>query len=110
MIKRMALLAALLLSVCVSGYRTGAQQQSPTAGNKRSTIIYDGDLAALLAQLTQIYKANIGFETIPFQPRPRIKIDTSFATLGDLLNAIVAADPSYQWRTSDGFIDVYPQQ
>ena len=102
-------LAALMCGLCFSVSGVRAQQPSPAARDKRSLIVYKGDLAALLAQLALQYKVNIGFETIPSQPRPAIELDTHFTTLEELLDAIIVADPRYQWRNSDGFIDVFPK-
>lgn len=107
--KRISLLFALLFAFCVSGDGVMAQQQSPTTRDKPNKIVYDGDMAALLSQLVANQKVTIGFETIPLRPKPRIKIDTWFGTIDDILDAIVAANPGYQWRASDGFIDVYPR-
>jgi hypothetical protein len=104
--KKMVLFTALLI---VSANGVLAQQQSHNASDKPSKIVYDGDMAALLSSLAEHYKVQIGFETVPLQPKPRIKIDTSFATVEDVLDAIVTSDARYRWQARDGFIDVYPQ-
>jgi hypothetical protein len=108
--KRIAQLASLLMIICASSAYVLGQQTSAPSSKKLNKIVYDGDMAALLYHLAASRSVNIGFETDPLVLRPRVKIDVWYDTLEDVLDAIVQAEPSYQWRNLDGFIDVYPRK
>jgi len=104
--KRAFLLASLLMLFCLAAPQLSAQPS--TDRSKPSKIVFDGDMAALLAQIAELHKVNIGLETAPNQPRTNVKIDFWFATDDDLVEGIIKAAPGYQWRNQGGFIDVYP--
>lgn len=108
--KRIILLAALLIVICASSAYVPGQQPSAPTPKKLNKIVYEGDMAALLSTLAEKYNVDIGLETDPSQLKARIKIDTRFDTVEDVLDAIVQAAPKYQWRNRDTFIDVYPQE
>lgn len=101
-------LASLLMLFCLTAPQLSAQQPPTTARSKPNKIVFDGDMAALLAQIAADEKVNIGLETAPNQPRTNVKIDFRFATVDDLVEGIIKAAPGYQWRNQGGFIDVYP--
>ena len=109
--KRIKLLVALLVVLCASYAQADGQQPSASPAPKQlGKIVYDGDMAALLSNIAGTFNVTIGFETVPQQPKTRVKIEASDADLEDVLNAIVEAAPRYQWRNEGGFIDVYPQE
>ena len=105
--KRAFLLAILLMFFCLAAPQLSAQP-STNARSKPNKIVFDGDMAALLAQIADMNKVNIGLETAPNQSRTNVKIDFRFATVDDLVEGIVKAAPGYQWRNQGGFIDIYP--
>ena len=107
--KKLNRLVALLVIFCTFAIHALGQQTPVPPPKKLNKIVYDGDMAALLAHLAAQYKVNIGFETDPPELKPKIKIDAWFNSLEDLLDAIVHAVPRYKWRNQDGFIDIYPQ-
>lgn len=108
--RRITRITVLLVLICASyAYAFAQQTPSPPPG-KPNKIVFDGDMAALLSHVAARFNVNIGFETGRFQPRPRVKIDTWYGTMEDVLNAIVESSPEYRWRNQDGFIDVYPQE
>ena len=102
--KRAFMLASLLMLFCLAAPQLLAQP-STTARSKPNKIVFDGDMAALLAQIADIHKVNIGLETAPNQPRTNVKIDFWFATVDDVVEGIIKAAPGYQWRNQGGFQD-----
>jgi hypothetical protein len=106
MTKSAFLLASLLMLFCLAAPQLSAQPSRDRS--KPNKIVFDGDMAALLAQIAADQKVNIGLETAPNQPRPNVKIDFWFATVEDMVEGIVKAAPGYQWRNQGGFIDIYP--
>jgi hypothetical protein len=105
--KRTFLLASLLMLFCLAAPQLSAQP-STTDRSKPNKIVFDGDMAALLAQVAEIHKVTIGLETAPNQPRTNVKVDFWFASVDDVVEGIIKAAPGYQWRNQGGFIDVYP--
>lgn len=100
--RRTILLAALLMIVCASSLPVLAQE---TNGR---IIVYDGQLFALLAGIAESSKVNIGFEAAPGPSTTKIKLECH--NLDACLDGIVAANPRYQWRKKDGFIDIFPRE
>ena len=105
--KRTFLLAILLMLFCLAAPQLSAQP-STTDRSKPNKIVFDGDMAALLAQVAAIHKVTVGLETAPNQPRTNVKVEFWFATVDDVVEGIIKAAPGYQWRNQGGFIDVYP--
>jgi hypothetical protein len=110
MTKRIVQLGVLLMIICASSAYVPGQQTSAPSSKKLNKIVFDGDMASLLSHLAANHNVNIGFETDPLVRRPSVKIDVWFNTLEDVLDAIVQAEPKYQWRNLNGFIDVYPRE
>lgn len=98
--------ATLLMLFCVSAIQASAHQTA-TSQLKPRVIVFDGQLFALLAGIADSSKVNIGFEV--GSGRPATKINLRCDTLDDCLDGIIAANPLYQWRKLDGFIDIYPR-
>lgn len=99
----------VLLTICgVSILPTIAQQTSPSRTQLPAVINYDGDMASILTHLPEIYGVTIGLEVDPKQPQSQVEFYLLNPTLPDVLNAIVKSAPRYQWRESDGFIEVFP--
>jgi hypothetical protein len=109
-LKRITSLAAALIICCASAAVSMGQQTTMPAPAPRTlgAIKYDGDMAALLANLAQTFQVPIGLEVDPRQPKSRVKFELREATLADVLNAIVKAEPRYQWRECDGGVEVLP--
>lgn len=84
-----------------------AQQTSATSQTPR-VIKFDGDMAAMLVHLTEIFGVTIGLEVDPKRPKSRVSFYLRDPTLNDVLNAIVKSDPTYQWRERGGCIEVLP--
>ena len=70
-------------------------------------IVYDGHLRALLASLADQYHVVIGVESDAQSPE-RIKFEAHDVTFHQILDAMVIAEPRYQWREIDGSIEFYP--
>jgi hypothetical protein len=83
-------------------------QQNPAKASQVRVIKFHGDMAALLATLAQQYDVTIGLEADPKKPRSEVTLDLYDATLHDMLNGIVQSEPLYQWRESDGYIEILP--
>jgi hypothetical protein len=84
--------AADLLAQTIIGDFTGA---------KRSVV----DVAAQLSAS----KIPVGIEAVNGPEGPPINFDLKNATVADVLNAAVRADPRYQWKESDGVINLLPK-
>jgi len=97
-----------LLLICALSLQVMGQQPARTEPTPLRVISYDGDMAALLAQLAKTYDLTMGLEIAPVMPAPRAKFFVKEATLADLMNAIVKSAPAYQWRSGDGFVEVFP--
>lgn len=108
-LRRMATVAAVLTICCASAsVALAQQQQSMPVTNSVAVIKYNGDMAALLDKMAETFGVTIGLEVDPRQPSSRVKFELREATIRDVLNAVVQSEPGYQWRESDGFIDVFP--
>ena len=99
-----------LLLICGLSLQVMGQQPARKEPAPLRVISYDGDMTALLAQLAKTYDLTIGLEIDPALPNPRAKFFVQEATLADVMNAIVKSTPAYQWRSGDGFVEVFPSR
>src|SRR5688572_10359458 len=99
-----------VIAICVTAVPGAMGQQRLSRTEPLGVIKYDGDMAALLMNLTNTFGVTIGFEVDPQQPKPQVGLFVRDATLADVLNAIVGSAPRYQWRESEGFIEVWPRE
>ncbi len=91
--------------ICVSQINA----QEPGSPNAPLRVIeYDGNMAALLAQLAEMYATTIGIQADAQKPDSQIKISLRDATFADMLNAIVQSEPRYQWREVNRRIEFVP--
>jgi len=98
-----------VLIICsTSAVRVMGQQKTAPNTLPLRKIQYDGDMAVLLEELTEVYGVTIGLEVDPLEPRPRARFEIKDATLKDVLNAITQSAPRYQWRENGEFIEVLP--
>jgi hypothetical protein len=65
-------------------------------------------MAGLLATLAEDSDVIIGLEADPGKSKPEVTIALHNATLRDILNAVVASEPRYQWLESAEAIEVIP--
>src|SRR5215468_1336404 len=98
----------LLITFLLSLSPALGQQQPTPKQQVLWVVVYDGDLAALLASLARTYDVTIGFETVSKEPRPRVSFQIQDATRNQVFDAIVQADPQFQWRERDGVIEFFP--
>jgi hypothetical protein len=98
-------LAAGLAAAEVAGQKAPAPKTQPLA-----RIVYEGEMASLLAKLAQEFGVNVGLEVYPPQPRAIVKLDLNDPTLHDVLEAVVKSAPAYQWRETEGAVEVSPVQ
>ena len=103
-LKQTASALAIVLAVVTA---ISAQQDSSRPERVR-VIMYQGDMAALLATLAQEYDVVIGLEADPKKPRSVVILDLHDVTFHDMLNGIVQSEPRYQWRENGGCIEVFP--
>ena len=97
-LKQTASALAIVLAVVTA---ISAQQDSSRPERVR-VIMYQGDMAALLATLAQEYDVVIGLEADPKKPRSEVTLDLHDVTFHDMLNGIVQSEPRYQWRENGG--------
>ena len=88
--------------------RVIGQQTSASKTQPLRVIQYDGDMANMLAILTDSFGVTIGLEVDPKQPKSQVSFYLRDATLSDVLNAIVKSAPTYEWRERSGSIEVLP--
>lgn len=96
--------------VC-AGFARG--QEAPAAaqkGHALGSIVYEGNMDALLQRLAPEFGVTIGFDAGPGRARPQVKISLREATLSDVLDAIVRSQPAYRWRREGDSVDVYPAE
>lgn len=106
----MALLALhLVLNICAPAL---AWQQPPASQPRQlASIVYEGDMAGLLAKLAHEFDANIGLEVTPRRPKISVKIDLKGdLALRNVLDAVVHSAQGYRWRERDGAFEVSPAQ
>lgn len=60
-----------------------------------------------LPWMSRKYNVVIGMEGAVYKTDPRISLDFSGGTLGDLLNAFVVQAPDYRWQNDGGIIHVF---
>ncbi len=104
-------IATAVIALTIYGAYTSpceGQQGSESRTQLPAVIKYDGDMAFMLAHVTEIYGATIGLEVDPQQPRSRVSFYLRDPTLADVLNAIVQSASRYQWHNSGGFIEIMP--
>ena len=101
-----AVFALTICGACATRYVVAQQSSGPR--QPPAVIEYHGDMAYMLANLTDIYGATIGLEVDPQQPKSQVGFFLRDPTLTDVLNAIVQSAPRYQWRESAEFIEVSP--
>jgi len=100
---------AVVLTICLISISPAKAQQTSASKIQLPVVFrYDGEMASVLAHLPEIYGVTIGLEVDAQQPQSRVAFDLLNPTLADVLNAIVGSAPRYQWRESDGFIEVFP--
>jgi hypothetical protein len=99
------------LVIALAVLTTSAQQSVPIREQKQLRAVdYAGDMLALLTQLPGAYDVTLGFEIDVLEPRSYIVFGVRDATIDDLMDAIVKANPRYRWRRSESAIEVYPNQ
>jgi hypothetical protein len=105
------MLLALHFVVNVCAPAVAGQQTPEPRPRQIASIVYEGDMAGLLAKLAQEYGTNIGLELTPGRPKISVKIDLrNDPTLHDVLDAIVRSAQGYRWREADGAVEVSPAQ
>lgn len=105
---RVTALVLFLVIAGASGSPTMAQQSPPSNIPPLRIVKYDGDMASLLAHMSQSFGTTIGLEIDPKQLKSQASIHVKDATLADVLDAIVKSVPAYQWRERNGCIEVLP--
>lgn len=107
-LRKITSLAVFLTLCCASAIVTMGQQASAPASPPKRVIKYNGDMAAMLRNVTEIFRVQIGLEVAARQPRAQVSFELRDPTVHDVLNAIVQSAPGYKWRESEGFIEVLP--
>lgn len=97
--------AAVVLGICgVPMPGLMAQQATPPT---LRVIRYEGDMTMLLASLPNTYGVTVGLE-LDTQRYHHVGVSLMDATVTDVMKAIVQSSKKYQWRQTDGFIEVWP--
>jgi hypothetical protein len=101
------IVAVVVIAVCgvFADYALG--QQSTRVQTPR-IIHYNGDMAHLLAAMSETYDTTIGLEADPQQPRSPAAVELQNPSLADVMNAIVKSVPRYQWREKGNVVEVSP--
>lgn len=97
-----------LVLVVLSGMIAANAQQDVAKVTKVRIIQYHGDMAHLLAVLADSDQTVIGLETDPKKPSSWVTIDLKEVNLRGILDGIVQSEPLYQWRETNGSIEVVP--
>src|SRR5262245_36917472 len=100
--------AVVGLAICCAFAADVLGQSTPRRAQVLRVVQFNGDMAHLLSALAEGYGSTIGVETDPQQPRSAARVDVQDATLVDVLNAVVASVPRYQWRQNGESIEVVP--
>ncbi|HKE58935.1 MAG TPA: hypothetical protein VKB46_19620 [Pyrinomonadaceae bacterium] len=110
LVRPVGALLSLLIPFSLTVHPTTHQQKQTTIPKEQvmRAVTCDCDMAAFLGSLAQTYDVTIGFETLPQQPRPHLKFQVYEATRNQVFDAIVRAEPEYQWRERDGVIEFLP--
>jgi hypothetical protein len=78
-----------------------------------SFVALQEDMAKVLGNLASTYKSPIGLELIPsgggLQAEDKISVKVEGGTLREVLDAVVKADPRYEWQQVDDVINVFPR-
>jgi hypothetical protein len=96
----------ILIGVATCVPRAMGQQVSPP--RTPAVIKYDGDMASFLATMAEVYEVIIGLEVDPERSHTRVSLYLREPSLADVMNAIVASAPAYQWRRNGEFVEVLP--
>ncbi len=96
-------LTAGLCAADVAGQKAPAPRTQPIA-----RIVYEGEMASLLAKLAQEFGVNVGLDFNLSRPRIPDKIDLKDPTFPDILDAVIKSAPGFQWRETDGAFEVSP--
>jgi|SRR5689334_3477684 len=97
--------AAVVLGICAVSM-SGVMAQQPPPQTLR-VIDYSGDMAMLLANLSNTYGVTVGLE-LDNQRYQHVSFKLVDATLTDVVNAMAQSSKKYQWRQTAGFVDVWP--
>lgn len=60
-----------------------------------------------LQSISRKYNVVIGIQAAVYKTDPKVSLDFSGGTLGDLLNAFIAKAPDYRWQNDGGIIHVF---
>lgn len=97
--------AAVVLCICgVSMPGVMAQQPAPPT---LRVIRYEGDMTMLLASLPNTYGVTVGLE-LDTQRYHHVGLSLVDATVTDVMKALVQSSKKYQWRQTEGFVEVWP--
>lgn len=92
-----------------------SQRSTPNSLGQRipSFIATQEDIAKVLGRLASTYKSPIGLELIPkgvgLRVEDKISVKVEGATFREVLDAVVKADPRYEWQQVDDVINVFPR-
>lgn len=84
------------------------QQVQEEVKQRPAVIHYKGDMAHILANLTNRYERTIGLEVDPRQSRTTVDFYLNQPTLTDVMNAITKSSVIYRWSNREESIDVIP--
>lgn len=101
-------IAAWLSVVCVAVSLAAAQQRPLKTDQLRVADFNNIDMGAILETIAADYAVTIGFETDPNKPQSSIELHLRNVDFNQFVDGVVKADPRYQWREHDGFIEVVP--
>ena len=97
--------AAVVLGVCAASM-PGVMAQQTTPPTVR-VIDVNGDMAMLLANLSNTYGVTVGLE-LDTQRYQRVAVSLQDATMTDVMNAIAQSSKKYQWSQTGGVVDFWP--
>jgi len=94
-----------VLGICAV-LTSGVMAQQPAPPTVRVVQVH-GDMAMLLAGLSNPYGVTIGLE-LDNQRYQQVAISLTDATIADVMNAMVQSAKKYQWQQTGGFVNVWP--
>ena len=102
----------LLLLACVQQSHGQSKDSNILNRHIKDLTIRDQNINLALSRIAGDYHIPIGLEMVPGEGgavEKNIKLDIKDSTCREILDAIVEQDDRYEWKLTDGVVNVYPK-